>query len=86
VGYNTHVHGSNARNLFYSYFYLKLAKCYVFLIISYVFSPTKLENKKVEQVLGQVFSHTWLLPNLIGTNWAATGDAERTQNRQKDRK
>jgi hypothetical protein len=34
----------------YSYLYLKLAKCYVFLIISYVFSSTKLE-KRVEQVL-----------------------------------
>jgi hypothetical protein len=31
----------------YSYPYLKLAKCYVFLIISYVFSSTtKLENKR----------------------------------------
>jgi hypothetical protein len=35
----------------YSYLYLKLAKCYVFLIVSYVFSSTKLENKRVEQVL-----------------------------------
>jgi hypothetical protein len=35
----------------YSYPYLKLQKCYVFLIISYVFSSTKLENKRVEQVL-----------------------------------
>jgi hypothetical protein len=34
----------------YSYLDLKLAKCYVFLIISYVFSSTKLE-KKAEQVL-----------------------------------
>jgi hypothetical protein len=31
--------------------YLKLAKHYVFLIISYVFSTTKLENKRAEQVL-----------------------------------
>jgi hypothetical protein len=35
----------------YSYLYLKLAKCYVSLIISYVFSSTKLENKRIEQVL-----------------------------------
>jgi hypothetical protein len=34
-----------------SYLYLKLAKSYVFLIISYVFSSTKLENKRAEQVL-----------------------------------
>jgi hypothetical protein len=35
----------------YSYFYLKLEKHYVFLIISYVFSSTKSENKRVEQIL-----------------------------------
>jgi hypothetical protein len=35
----------------YSYLYLKLAKCYVFLIISYVFPSTKLENKREKQVL-----------------------------------
>jgi hypothetical protein len=29
----------------YSYFYLKLEKRYIFLIIPYVFSSTKLENK-----------------------------------------
>jgi hypothetical protein len=34
----------------YSYLYLKLAKCYVFLIITHVFSSTKLE-KRAEQVL-----------------------------------
>jgi hypothetical protein len=34
----------------YSYLYLK-QKHYVFLIISYGFSSTKSENKKVEQVL-----------------------------------
>jgi hypothetical protein len=42
------VYGSNTRNL-YGYLYLKLAKM-LFLIISYVFSPTKLE-KREEQVL-----------------------------------
>jgi hypothetical protein len=35
----------------YSYLYLKLAKCYAFLIICYVFSSTKSGNKRVEQVL-----------------------------------
>jgi hypothetical protein len=35
----------------YSYLYLKVAKCIVFVIISYVFSSTKLENKRVEQIL-----------------------------------
>jgi hypothetical protein len=34
----------------YSYLYLKLAKHYVFLI-SYIYSSTKLENKRLEQVL-----------------------------------
>jgi hypothetical protein len=43
------VHGSNARNLLYSYPYLTLAKCYSFLIIAHVFSSTKLE-KRAEQV------------------------------------
>jgi hypothetical protein len=35
----------------YSYPYLKLTKCYVLLTISYVFSSTKSENKRAEQVL-----------------------------------
>jgi hypothetical protein len=35
----------------YNYLYLKLAKIAVILIISYVSSSTKLENKRVEQVL-----------------------------------
>jgi hypothetical protein len=34
----------------YTHLYLKTAKCYAFLIISYVFSSTKLE-KQAEQVL-----------------------------------
>jgi hypothetical protein len=34
----------------YSYPYLRLAKCFVFLIIAYVFSSTKSE-KRAEQVL-----------------------------------
>jgi hypothetical protein len=33
----------------YSYVYLKQAKQYVFLIISYVFSSTRMENKRMEQ-------------------------------------
>jgi hypothetical protein len=35
----------------YSYLFLKLAKMLAFLIISYVFSSTKSENKRAEQVL-----------------------------------
>jgi hypothetical protein len=37
----------------YSYLYLKLGNCYVFLIVSlsYVFSSTKLKNKRTKQVL-----------------------------------
>jgi hypothetical protein len=34
----------------YSYLYLKVAKMSCFLIIFYVFSSTKSENKRVEQV------------------------------------
>jgi hypothetical protein len=37
----------------YSYVYLKLAKCYVFLTIAYAFFSTKLENKRAERVLPQ---------------------------------
>jgi hypothetical protein len=44
------VHGNNAKNL-HVYLYLKLAKKAMFFFISYVFSSTKLENKKAEQVL-----------------------------------
>jgi hypothetical protein len=35
----------------YSYLHIKLAKHCAFLIIPYVFSSTKLENKRMEQVL-----------------------------------
>jgi hypothetical protein len=49
LGCNTFVHGSNARNL-YSYLYLNQQKCFVFLIIAYVFYSTKLEIR-AEQVL-----------------------------------
>jgi hypothetical protein len=35
----------------YSYLYLKLAKCDVFLFISYVFSSTKSEKRRAEQFL-----------------------------------
>jgi hypothetical protein len=47
-----------------SFLHLKLEKHYVYLIISYVFSSTKLENKRAEQVLpvagvgGQGIRHT----------------------------
>jgi hypothetical protein len=45
----------------YSYLYLKLQKCYVFLIIFYAFPSTKLENKRAEQVLpgGEVGGGVW---------------------------
>jgi hypothetical protein len=32
------------------------------------------------------FSHSFVITELTGPNWVATGDAEKTQNRQKDRK
>jgi hypothetical protein len=35
----------------YSYLYLNVAKIYVFLIISYIFSSTKLEKNRVEYIL-----------------------------------
>jgi hypothetical protein len=35
----------------YSNLYLKLAKCYVFLFILHIFTSTKSENKRAEQVL-----------------------------------
>jgi hypothetical protein len=48
------VHGSNARNLSV---YLSLSQtskeCYVFLIISYVFSSTILENKRAKEILSR---------------------------------
>jgi hypothetical protein len=48
---NTQVHGSNARNLpCIAIFISSQQKCYVFLIIAYVFSSTKLE-KRAEQIL-----------------------------------
>jgi hypothetical protein len=37
--------GTNARNSLYSYLYLKVAKCYVLIIISCVFFSTKLKNR-----------------------------------------
>jgi hypothetical protein len=44
------VHGSNARNLSVQLSLSQLEKRYVFLIIAYAFSSTKLE-KRAEQVL-----------------------------------
>jgi hypothetical protein len=43
------MHGNNKGLSLYSYLYLKLAKMLCFSY--YVLSSTKLENKKVEQVL-----------------------------------
>jgi hypothetical protein len=45
------MHGSNARNLPVQVSLSQSKKCYVFLIIFYVFSSTKLENKREELVL-----------------------------------
>jgi hypothetical protein len=44
------MYGNNTKIALYSYPYLKLAKIPCFSIF-YVFSLTKLENKRVEQVL-----------------------------------
>jgi hypothetical protein len=46
-----HVHGSSAKNLFVYLSLSQTSKNTVFLIISYVFSSTELENKRAEQVL-----------------------------------
>jgi hypothetical protein len=48
--------------------YLKLAKCYIFLITSYDFSSTKSENKRMEQVL----------PGSRGRWMAGVGDVAQT--------
>jgi hypothetical protein len=49
---NIHMHGNNTRNLSVQLSLSQTStKCYVFLIISYVFSSTKLESKRVEKVL-----------------------------------
>jgi hypothetical protein len=51
MGCNTHVHGSNSRNLSYRYFYLKLAEMVYFSYYFLCFLFNKSENKKAEQVL-----------------------------------
>jgi hypothetical protein len=51
VGCNTHVHGSNARNLSVELSLSQDSKNAVVLIISSVFSSTISENKRAEQVL-----------------------------------
>jgi hypothetical protein len=45
VGCIVHVHGSNARNLSYSYLYLKLAKMLLFLL-SLMFSFNKIREQE----------------------------------------
>jgi hypothetical protein len=50
LGCNTLGHGNNARNRSVQLSLSQLARCFVFLIIAYVFSSTKLE-KRAEQVL-----------------------------------
>jgi hypothetical protein len=52
----------------YSYLNLNLAKCYVFLIIAYVFSSTKLE-KRSEQVLPGSEGHGWGERGGRGERW-----------------
>jgi hypothetical protein len=48
---STHMHGNNTRKLLCSYLYLKLAKRHVSHFIFYVFSSTKSENRRAEQIL-----------------------------------
>jgi hypothetical protein len=50
LGCNTHENRSNARNLCIAILISNKQKCYVFLIIGYVFSSTKLE-KRAEHIL-----------------------------------
>jgi hypothetical protein len=50
MGCNTHMLVTTLGISLYSYLYLKLAKM-LFFHISYVFSSTKSENQRVEQVL-----------------------------------
>jgi predicted nucleotide-binding protein (sugar kinase/HSP70/actin superfamily) len=50
--YNTYVYGSNARNLPVWLFLSQTSKnAMFFLLIFYVFSSIKLENKRAEQIL-----------------------------------
>jgi hypothetical protein len=52
LGCNILVHGSNARNLSVQLSLYQLAKCYVFLIIAYVYCSTKLEIRAEQVLLG----------------------------------
>jgi hypothetical protein len=66
VGCNTEVHGSNARNLSVQLSLSQTSKkCPVFLIISCVFSLTKLEKKRAEQVLPGSGGGGWLINMLL---------------------
>jgi hypothetical protein len=49
-GFNTHVHGSNARNLS-AWLFLSQASKNTMFFFSLVLCLTKLENKRMEQVL-----------------------------------
>jgi hypothetical protein len=51
MGCNTYVYGNNTRNLPVYLSSSQTSEMPHFLIIFYVFSSTKLENKRVEQVL-----------------------------------
>jgi hypothetical protein len=54
-------------NSLYRYLYLKQAKCHAFLIF-YLFSSTKLENRKEEQVLPR-----GMLTPMRGEWWGGKG-------------
>jgi hypothetical protein len=43
----------------YRYLYLKLAKCYIFLIISYAFSSTNSETKRANRFCLEAGSGMW---------------------------
>jgi hypothetical protein len=43
--------GITQGNSLCSYLYLRVAKCHVFHFIFHGFSPTKLENRRAEQIL-----------------------------------
>jgi hypothetical protein len=45
--------GTTQGNSLCSYLYLRLAKCHVSHFIFYIFSSTKLGNRRVEQVLAR---------------------------------
>jgi hypothetical protein len=59
-GYNTHMHGNNTRSLPHSYLLSQTSKNSMFLFLGF-FSSTKLENRRIEQVLSKRWGawHRW---------------------------